>query len=98
MSLRKADLEERRQAWAYALEQIARELGKDHPITKGMGSVAWGRYEGEPQVSGDGIAHVAQGYGFLQGVRYALLQVARAEGWEGERELAKIHDRMRGEK
>lgn len=100
MTLRKDDLQRRRMAWEHALCAIARELGSDHWITKGMGSIAWGRYDGEPTPQ-DSVSNVAMGWGFLRGVRYALLQVARNAHptQEGERELAKIHDRMqdRGE-
>lgn len=98
MNLRKDDLICRRAAWDSALNSIARELGKDHWITKGMGTVAWGRYDGEPTPT-DSVGNVAMGWGFLRGVRYALLQVARDQSLPDERVLATIHKRMqdRGE-
>jgi hypothetical protein len=100
MTLRKADLERRRDEWRRAMQSLASELGDDHWITKGMGSIAWGRFDGEC-VPDERVPHVAMGWGFLQGVRYALLQVARTSGkgkaLEGEHDLASIHRRMRSE-
>lgn len=91
--IRKDELDKRRRQWAGAMYALARELGEEHWITKGMGSLAWGRYDGEPTPN-DPVSNVAMGWGFLQGVRYALLQVARGESREGERELSRIHERM----
>ena len=31
----------------YALQAIAKKLGKEHPVTKMLGSLAWGRHEWE---------------------------------------------------
>jgi len=96
MALRKEDLLKRRRAWQRTMHALARELGEDHWITQGMGSVAWGRYDGECEPD-ESVSHVAMGWGFLQGVRYALLQVAREPGCrrKDEHVLARIHDRMR---
>lgn len=92
MTLTKREVQARRAAWSRALEQIGRELGPESPITRGLGSLAWGRYTGEPAAA-DGLVNSAEGLGFLQGVRYALLQVAAAQGWEGEDLLRRIHRR-----
>lgn len=94
MTLRKDDLQRRRTAWANAMFTISRDLGPHHWITKGMGSIAWGRYDGEPTPT-DSVVNVAMGWGFLQGVRYALLQVARDQNLSDEASLARIHQRTR---
>lgn len=92
--MRRAEVERRRRAWQRAMQQVADALGKDDPAVKGMGSVAWGRYEGEPTVT-DNLVNAAVGWGYLQGVRDALLHTARDQRWHNaERELARIHDRM----
>ena len=42
------EAEMRRTQWASALYQIASETGKASPLTYILGTVAWGRYNGEP--------------------------------------------------
>lgn len=93
---RKEDLDRLRRQWARALESIAREVGSNSDVYKIMGTVAWGRYDGEPAASGDGLTHIAMGYGFLMGVRYATLNAARHFDLNGEKQLARIYDRFSG--
>lgn len=84
---------ERRRKWARALEQIALMFGKNAPIYEILGTVAWGRYEGEPNTT-DTKDNALLGLGFLQGVRYAALNAARLYKLQGERDLANIHERL----
>ena len=90
----KADAYKRRMEWQYALSTVAHELGKDAPLYKILGSVAWGRYDGEPSGT-DGKDAAVYGAGYLAGVRYAALQAARLYNLKGERELANIHERIK---
>ncbi len=47
-------------------KQIAEVLGKEHPITKMMGSLAWGRYDAE-WGPGHSLRDVVEAFGFLNG-------------------------------
>lgn len=78
---------------ARALEQIARESGKGSTLYKCMGSMAWGRYEGEPCAT-DSKDNTVFGCGYLNGTRDALLRVARVLGWPEATLLEEIHRRM----
>lgn len=73
----------RRRAWAIVMSRIGKSLPEGSPVRKGMGTLAWGRYDGEPAAV-DHKDNVCFGAGFLQGVRYALLMTARHQGWDGE--------------
>ncbi len=88
------DVERARRAWALALYEIAVEVGEGSPLYKAMGSVAWGRYEGEPSAS-DSKDNAMFGYAYLRGLRDALMRVAEAEHWAGANALRVIHDRVR---
>mgnify|MGYP001586936065 CR=1 FL=1 len=82
-----------RNEWRQALEQIAKEVGNDHALYKILGSVAWGRFDGEPTAT-DSKDNAVFGLGFLQGVRYVALEAARLYNLKGERSLANIHERF----
>lgn len=86
--------EERRSAWQNALMEIARGLSQQSTLLNMLGSVAWGRYDGEPQPS-ELKDNVIFGVGFLQGVRYASMRAGRELNLQGARELETIHDRIR---
>ena len=85
-----------RARWQWALQQAAREIGKDQPLYRILGSVAWGRFEGEPGAT-DNKDNVVFGAGFLQGVRYAAMNAGRELKLPGTRHLERIHDRLRQE-
>jgi hypothetical protein len=58
-----------------AFREIARALGPDHPITKNMGTLAWGRHKHElgPEPRKDSAIYAN---GFLEGQFEALNQWA----------------------
>ena len=95
------EAEARRTQWASALSQIASETGKASPLTDILGTVAWGRYNGEPSAT-DSKDNALIGYGFLMGVRYAAMRAAErfkldggpssvtfASDWRGRRKMPK---------
>lgn len=83
-----------RSAWARAIEEVAREVGKESPVYRALGSAAWGRYEHEPQRN-DSKDGALLGLGYLEGLRYGVMLAARANNWEGERALANVPTRVR---
>ena len=89
----KKEVFQRRRQWALALEEIAREVGKDSQLYKILGTMAWSRYDGEPTAP-DSKDNAIFGLGFLQGARYVALNVARLYDLEGEPSLAGIHERI----
>ena len=91
----KEQLLRERAAWARALQQIAAEHGEKSPVYKLLGTIAWGRYDGEPCPSDD-KDNVATGLAFLQGVRYAAINACELMGLhKAEQDFRCIHDRMR---
>ena len=82
-----------RNQWRLALERIAQEVGKEAPLYRILGSVAWGRFEGEPTAT-DSKDNAVFGLGFLRGVRHAALEAARLYNLKGERSLANIHEKF----
>lgn len=88
-----AEAKQQRHLWALALEQIASEVGEKSPLYKAMGSVAWGRYDGEPCPS-DSKENALRGLYYLMGVRDALLRAAEIQRWDGLESLRSIHDRI----
>ena len=85
-----------RHRWARALTEIARAAGEKSVLYRMLGTVAWGRYDGEPTASGDTKDQVMFGLGFLQGVRYAALLSAEIHKIAGEDALRTIHKRIAG--
>jgi hypothetical protein len=78
------------------MKQAADAYPKGSKARDAFGSIAWGRYEGEPS-GADSKENAIFGCAFLQGVRYALLQVSRCGGIpELENEMRRIHDRVDG--
>lgn len=59
-----------------AFQEIARRLGKEHAITKMMGTLAWGRYKGESGTN-TGLRAAVYAVGFLDGFFDALNLWAR---------------------
>ena len=86
--------ERRRDAYARAMRLIAIDAGMGSKITKAMGPVAWGRYEGEDQ-PGQLVSGVAFGCGYLHGMRDTLMRVGRTEGWPDTHLLERIHERLK---
>ena len=92
--MKRDDWQERRQAWQSAMVEAARGLDKDSLLKRAMGSVAWGRYNGEPS-AGEVKDNIVFGCGYLQGIRDTLLQVGHELNLQGTREFEGIHDRVR---
>lgn len=62
----------------------------DPRLKKCFGTLAWGRFDGEPCAS-DSKDNTIFGCGFLEGMRYALLCTAQEFKLEGEDALRRIH-------
>lgn len=88
--------EQRRAMWSRALQEIARKLPPQSTLREMLGSVAWGRYDGEPTPT-DTKDNVVFGAGYLEGVRHTALLAGRALNLKGTSELERIHDRFRRE-
>lgn len=67
-----------------AFRKIADELGKDHPITRMMGTLAWGRFKAE-QGPGGTLRTAVEAYGFLNGYFDALNHWARDNDRDAQR-------------
>lgn len=68
-----------------AFRKIAEVLGKNHPITKLMGPLAWGRHEFEGGPDDKGLRFEAMKLGYLIG-RYDTLNTwARDNDQKGQR-------------
>ena len=99
-AIKREEYVRRRQAWAWALCDVAKAIKKDSPLQEKdplyeiLGSVAWGRYDGEPAL-GEVKENIVFGLGFLEGVRYAALNAGRALNLKGTRHLERIHDLVR---
>ena len=89
----RAEWSKQRHAWAWALQQAAQECGKDSKMYKILGSVAWGRFDGEaqPQEPKDNIIF---GAGYLQGARSVALAAGREFRLPGTIHLENIHSRL----
>ena len=90
----KAEAKETRQKWERAFKEIAREVGEKSELYKAMGSLAWGRYEYEAKVSGDGLENALCAVGYLRGARDALMLAAEVGKWRGHLDLRDIHQRI----
>lgn len=60
-----------------AFPKIAKALGEKHPVTKMMGSLAWGRHNAERGPSDTSIRDYAEEFGYLDGYCDALKRWAR---------------------
>ena len=89
----RVEAEKARSQWSYALFQIAQTQGKDSPMYKMLGSVAWGRYEYEPCPQ-ETKENILLGLGFLQGVHYAAMQASKQFNVPGLYDLQRIHDKL----
>lgn len=87
------EAERRRAQLENALCRVADEAGKDSQLYKLLGTVAWGRYTGEPCLA-DSKDNALIGYGFLRGVRYAAMNAADLFKLAGVSKLRSIHDQM----
>ena len=81
----------RRMDWELALGAVARQAKQNSVLLKMLGSVAWGRYDGE-HTAYEKKDNVVYGAGYLKGYRDALLQTTRVLKMDGERLLAEAHD------
>ncbi len=86
----KAQAEAERAAWAGALQDAAKQLGyvassgfgtgpKQPKAVQVLGSIAWGRYEGEPGAV-DSKDRAVEAVGYLRGVWDTAMRAARAYG------------------
>jgi len=91
--LSKEEYTRRRAAWAYALYDAAKAIGKGNPLYAILGSITWGRYDGEPAMN-EVKDNIVFGLGFLEGARYAALNAGRVLRLKGTNHLEGIHDRV----
>lgn len=73
-----------------ALQKIADKLGKDHQITKMMGTMAWGRNNSEPGVSA-GLREYVEAKGFLDGAFNILNLWARDNDLNAQRIMLSVY-------
>ena len=92
--LTKQHWQERRAAWALALYRAAESCGKGSKLYKILGTVVWGRYDGEPQPQ-ETKDNIVFGAGFLEGVRYAALRAGDEFRLPGTEHLREIHNDLR---
>lgn len=83
-----------RAAWELALMRAARAAGEESKLYQLLGSVAWGRYDGE-STAGETKGNIIFGAGYLQGVRAVALQAGRMFNLPGTVHLERIYDAMR---
>lgn len=79
-----------RTAWANAMQRVAQEAGAGSPLYRAMGPLAWGRYDGEPNMK-DTKDNVVKGLAYIQGKRDALLEAGRVTGAWPTSSLERIH-------
>ena len=80
MALKKEDLKKRSNAYMRAFQATARMLGKEHPLTKFMGALAWGRHDAERGPGRDTVTDVATEYGHLHGCERMLVSFCNYVG------------------
>lgn len=68
---------------------IAAELGKDHPVTNMMGSLAWGRHDAEWGGDGPKLRTATYALGFLDGIFNAINLWARSNDQKAQRVMLK---------
>lgn len=78
-----------------AFAEISRELGKEHPVIKMMGSLAWGRHSWEFG-PGHNLQDVIVAASALDGVFQTLNIWCRDNDYEAQRKLIRIYNRDRG--
>lgn len=92
--MKREDWQKRRAAWARALYEAAHYMADGSPLRNILGSVAWGRYEGESQ-PGELKDHIAFGCGYLQGIRDAALGAGRECSLKGTEQLEGMYGQVR---
>lgn len=83
-----------RSAWTVALIKAARAAGEDSELYRILGSIAWGRFDGESQ-PGELKDNIIFGVGYLQGARDVALRAGRVFNLPGTVHLERIHDAVR---
>lgn len=73
----------------HAFKEIAKDLGKKHPITQMMGTLAWGRHEWELGVKAT-LADVIARASALDGYFHALNLWARDHSPEAQRMMINV--------
>lgn len=71
--MKKADYEAQINAYRSTFMAVADKLGKDHPMVKLMGGLAWGRNDAERGPSEQTLRAAAVEYGFLRGCERMLV-------------------------
>ena len=72
-----------------AFQNIAKKLGKDHPLTELMGSLAWGRHQHERGAHNDkSLRAAAEEFGALEGYAHVLRRWALINDPEAARVLS----------
>lgn len=76
----------------WAFQKIAKELGKDHQITKMMGTLAWGRHEAEqgPQPT---LHSAIREMSFLDGYCHCIRLWARDNDYNAMKIINDIYPR-----
>lgn len=74
-----------------AFQTIAEKLGKVHPITKMMGTLAWGRFKKEFGPDGGGLREAVEAKGFLDGSFDILNLWARDNDPKAQRIMLNIY-------
>lgn len=91
----RADYENQRRRWLGALRDIADKHGKGSRVYRLLGTLAWGRFEGESKPN-EHKDDVASGYGYLKGYRDACLHAAELMKDKSEEDFRLIHRSPRG--
>ena len=61
-------------AYMVALQDVAKQLGEDHPVTKLMGGFAWGRHEKQGGPDSNNLRDRAVAYGYVVGCERMLIK------------------------
>jgi hypothetical protein len=89
---KRADYDQAARLRKAAFVQIGKKLGKNHPITKMMGSLAWRRHNAEQGVDGN-LRTAIREYSFLDGYFDALNLWARDNDTKAQRIMLDIFPR-----
>lgn len=91
---KRVEYETQRRRWINALRDIADKHGKDSWAYKVLGSLAWGRFEGESRPN-EHKDDVVRGYAYLRGYRDACMRAAELAGDKSAEDFRGIHRNSR---
>lgn len=89
----RAEAERERTRWARALCEIAKKYGRESTIGRMLGSLAWGRHEGEPKPD-EKVHDVVWGCGYLRGYSDAMLRACEIFRVDGENDVRIVWQRV----